>query len=80
MAAEEPIAIPLFRDRWLEHHEQVLRSSLQTIDRYHTTTNFLHCFLKQRPVRHVPQFHALHAEEFTTYLRTGRVSSNGHNA
>jgi len=30
----EPIAIPTLRDNWLQHHELVLRSSVQTIDRY----------------------------------------------
>jgi len=53
----EPIAIPQLRDRWLEHHEQVLRSSLQTIARYRTATNFLLRFLDERPVRHASQFH-----------------------
>jgi len=30
----EPITIPDLRQRWLDHHELVLRSSVQTIRRY----------------------------------------------
>ncbi|MGA2499550.1 MAG: hypothetical protein ABSH20_17570 [Tepidisphaeraceae bacterium] len=30
----EPIAIPELRQRWLDHHEHVLRSSVNTIRRY----------------------------------------------
>jgi hypothetical protein len=35
----EPIAIRELRDRWLRHHEQVLRSSVATIGRYRTATD-----------------------------------------
>ena len=74
----QPIAIPDVRERWLEHHEQVFRSSVQTINRYRTATDHLLRFLEQRPVRHVSQFHSSHAEEFVRYLRTIQVSPNGH--
>jgi integrase len=37
----ELISIPELRVRWLEHHEQVLRSSPQTVDRYRTATDHL---------------------------------------
>jgi integrase len=74
----EPVAIPALRDRWLQHHEQVLRSSVHTINRYRTATDHLLHFLGQRPVRHASQFHAAHAEEFVRYLRALHVSPNGH--
>lgn len=74
----EPIAIPPLRERWLQHHELVLRSSVQTINRYRTATDHLLRFLGQRPVRHASQFHASHAEEFVRYLRAALVSPNGH--
>ena len=74
----EPIAIPELRRRWLEHHEQVLRSSVQTINRYRTATDHLLRFLGRRPVRHASHLHASHAEEFVRYLRQLRVSPNGH--
>jgi integrase len=32
----KPISITTLRDLWLKHHEQVLRSSVQTINRYRT--------------------------------------------
>jgi integrase len=74
----EPVAIPALRDRWLSHHEQVLRSSVQTINRYRTATEHLLRFLDQRPVRHASHFHTHHAEEFVRYLRALEVSPNGH--
>src|SRR5947208_3219718 len=73
----EPITIPELRRRWLEHHEQVLRSSVQTIHRYRTATDLLLRFLQTRPVRHASLFHPSHAEDFVRYLRTLRVSPNG---
>lgn len=74
----ESVAIPTLRDRWLAHHEQVLRSSVQTINRYRTATDHLLRFLDQRPVRHACHFHTHHAEEFVRYLRGLEVSPNGH--
>ena len=74
----EPISIAAVRDCWLQHHEQVLRSSVQTIHRYRTATDHLLRFLEQRPVKVASQFHSSHAEEFVRYLRTIKVSPNGH--
>jgi integrase len=74
----EPISIGELRRRWLEHHEQVLRSSVQTIHRYRTATDHLLRFLECRPVRIASNFHAVHAEEFIRHLRTLQVSPNGH--
>jgi integrase len=73
-----PIAIPALRDHWLAHHEQVLRSSVQSIQRYRTATDHLLRFLTTRPVRHAAIFQTAHAEEFVSYLRSIRVSPNGH--
>ncbi|CAN5496292.1 hypothetical protein BH11PLA2_BH11PLA2_03060 [soil metagenome] len=74
----EQISIPQLRDRWLEHHEQVLRSAVQTINRYRTATEHLLRFLGQRPVKHTSLFTASHVEAFVGYLRTVLVSPNGH--
>ena len=75
----EPITIPELRDRWLDHHEHVLRSSVASIKRYRTGTDHLLRFLSDvRPVRQASQLHAQHAEEFVRYLRSIRVSPNGH--
>ncbi|HET6573366.1 MAG TPA: hypothetical protein VFG68_07180 [Fimbriiglobus sp.] len=43
----EPIAIPDLRARWLDHHEQVLRSSVHSIVRYRTATDHLLRFLER---------------------------------
>jgi integrase len=74
----EPVSIPELRRRWLEHHEQVLRSSVQTIDRYRTATDHLLRFLEQHPVRQACHFRSSHAEQFVRHLRALRVSPNGH--
>jgi integrase len=62
----------------LQHHEEVLRSSVQTIDRYRAATEHLLRFLEVHPVRGTSQFQASHAEEFIRFLRTTQVSPNGH--
>lgn len=74
----EPIGISELRACWLQHHEQVLRSSVQTINRYRSATDHLLRFLEQRPVRNASSFHTSHAEEFVRHLRTIQVSPNGH--
>jgi hypothetical protein len=49
----EPISIPDLRQRWLDHHEHVRRSSLQTIRRYRAATEHLVSFVeKSCPMRH----------------------------
>src|SRR5947209_4985465 len=74
----EPVAVAELRRRWLGHHEQVLRSSVQTVERYRTATDHLLRFLEARPVRHASHFRSSHAEEFVRHLRGLRVSPNGH--
>src|SRR5438045_2193301 len=48
----QPITIRELRTRWLDHHENVLRSSVHTIDRYRTATEHLLRFLDCHPVRY----------------------------
>jgi integrase len=75
----EPISIPELRQRWLQHHEQVLRSLVQTINRYRTATEHLLRFVnKVRPMRYASHFGNHHAEEFVRHLRTIQVAANGH--
>jgi integrase len=74
----EPINLHKLRQRWLDHHEVVLRSSVHTVNRYRTATDHLLRFLELNPVRHAALFHARHAEEFVAYLRKIKVSPNGH--
>jgi integrase len=74
----EPLPVPALRDRWLEHHDQVRRSSVHSVARYRTATDHLLRFLDARPVRHAGQFSAAHAAAFVRHLRSVRVSPNGH--
>jgi len=74
----EPIPIKDLRSQWLEHHEQVRRSSVQSINRYRTATDHLLRYLDSHPVRHAGLFSVTQAAAFVQYLRTIRVSPNGH--
>ncbi|MCC6679702.1 MAG: phage integrase SAM-like domain-containing protein [Phycisphaeraceae bacterium] len=75
----EPITIAALRDRWLEHHEHVLRSSMATVDRYRTATEHLIRFLNDEAVlKRTANFAANHAERFAHYLRAIQVAPNGH--
>jgi integrase len=74
-----PIGFPELRQQWLDHHEHVRRSSLQTISRYRTATEHLIDFIRMRStVSRVSEFRPVHAEEFVRYLRGKRVAPNGH--
>jgi integrase len=74
----EPLSITALRDRWLEHHDQVRRSSVESISRYRTATDHLLRFLGGRPLKHAGLFSSSVAVEFVRYLRSVRVSPNGH--
>tara|TARA_R110002167_G_scaffold358473_1_gene574567 strand:+ start:48 stop:1421 length:1374 start_codon:yes stop_codon:yes gene_type:complete len=75
----EPVQIDELQTRWLNHHEQVLRSSLQTIRRYRAATTHLINFVREKGVASkTSQFQARHAEGFVHYLRTIKVAPNGH--
>src|SRR3954453_19390633 len=75
----EPVPIPDLRQRWLDHHEHVLRSSVPTVARYRTATEHLLAFVRDvRPVRLASQFSARDAEAFARHLRTLEVAPNGH--
>jgi integrase len=54
----------------------VLRSSVQTIRRYHAATEHLLCYVQHvHPIRLASHFRASHAEEFVRYLRALEVSA-----
>ena len=75
----EPISVPDLRQRWLDHHEHVRRSSVATIKRYRVATEHLLTFVaKNCSIRHVCEFHARQAMEFVRYLRTIKIAPNGH--
>ncbi len=75
----EAVSLDELPARWLRHHEQVWRSSVQTINRYRTATKHLLDLIdKARVPRTTSHFRSQHAEEFVRYLRTIEVSPNGH--
>jgi integrase len=75
----EPVSVPDLRQRWLDHHEHVRRSSLATIKRYRTATEHLLTFIEKTcPVRHACDFRPRQATDFVRYLRTVKVAPNGH--
>ncbi len=62
------------RQRWLDYHEHVLRSSVATVRRYRQATQHLLDFVRDvRPLRRVSDFRPCHAEEFVRYLRSVQV-------
>jgi integrase len=75
----ESIRIDELQRRWLDHHEQVLRSSVHTVRRYRTATQHLLDFVARKcPGLKTSQVTTQHAEQFVRYLRSIRVTSNGH--
>ena len=70
----EPITVAELRRRFLDHHEHVLGSSLATVDRYRTATEYLARFAVQADPS-LPS-HLVEADELLRWLRrlrrTGR--------
>ena len=75
----EPISVPELRQRWLDHHEHVRRSSIATIRRYRAATDHLLRFVDNvHPVGLSERVTASVAEELARWLRQVKVSPNGH--
>ena len=75
----EPVSIAELRQRWLDHHEHIRRSSVNTIKRYRSATAHLANFVEGPcRVRLASDFRARQAEEFVKYLRGLKVAPNGH--
>jgi integrase len=65
----QPISISNLRQRWLDHHEHVRRSSIQTIARYRAASEHLLDFIRDvRPLKQAADFRSQHAEEFVRHL------------
>jgi integrase len=73
-----PIEVAELRKRFLEYHENILQSSLGTVERYRTVTLHLIRFVEQ----HCPnaKAHEINPEQFVGFLRNQRVASNGRKA
>ena len=64
---------------WLDHHEHVRRSSLATVRRYRTAVEHLASYVAgARGNLRTDRFDTSMAERFVRYLRTTKVSPNGH--
>ena len=75
----EPLSVEKVRERWLQYHEHVVRSSVATVNRYRTGTLHLLNFVRDvRPAVLAAHFQPAHAEEFAAYLRRIKVAPNGH--
>ena len=68
-------AVELQQD-FVDYHEHVVRSSLATVNRYRTATRYLVDFMSRDDRRRAA--HEIDADEFVKYLRTLRISPNGH--
>lgn len=75
MFSFEPVTVGELARRWLEHHEDVLRSSVATCARYRTAVEHLSRYAEQTGVGNA---HKLAAEDFARHLRAIRVHPNGH--
>lgn len=74
--AFSPISVPDLRREFLNHHENVLNSTIATVRRYSAATRHLEDFVLQQP--RPPQAHEVRPDAFAAYLRTIEVAPNGH--
>jgi integrase len=75
----EPVTLEELRRRWLEYHEHVRRSSVQTINRYRTATEHLLTFARRHHINpNVATLSMGVAEQFVRHLRQVEVAPNGH--
>ncbi|MCE9531922.1 MAG: site-specific integrase [Planctomycetes bacterium] len=72
----EPIGIPELRQQFLQYHEHVLKSSIATVTRYRAATQHLENFAAGASRR--CHAHEVKVDALATYLRTIKVSPNGH--
>ena len=71
-----PISVVELRRRFLDHHEHVRHSSVGTLRRYRSATRHLVSYVEHRGR---PKYaHEIDADDFVRYLRSKRVSPNGH--
>lgn len=71
-----PLSVRELRQKFLEHHEHVVRSTLATVGRYRAATQHLENFA--RVTAPSAPAHLLDGDQFVRYLRTIRIAPNGH--
>ena len=75
----EPISIAELRTGWLNYHENVLASSVATVQRYRTASAHLIRFVENNHAgMAAARFDPQHAEGFSAHLRRIEVAPNGH--
>jgi integrase len=72
----EPVDVDALRRRFLDYHENVLRSSVATIARYRAATQHLEDFVQAECAG--TQAHQIRADRFAAFLRHREVTPNGH--
>jgi integrase len=74
-----PIDLDVLIRKWIDHHEQIRRSSLATAQRYRTAVAHLARYVEStRGKLRADRLDASMAEGLVRYLRTTPVSPNGH--
>jgi integrase len=76
MLAFSPTTVRELRQKFLEYHEHVLRSSIATIRRYRSATHHFEQYVVSKTPQ--KQAHAVDACGFVAYLRQLKVAPNGH--
>jgi hypothetical protein len=72
----QPVTVQELIARWLDHHENILRSSIATQDRYRTAAGHLLRFVERSHIMRLT--HEVDAEGFAAYLREVKIAPNGH--
>lgn len=74
----QPISLDSLIACWLDHHEHVRRSAVNTVNRYRTAIQHLKRFVEStHPAIRADRFDARMAEQYVRHLRTTKVTPNG---
>ena len=76
MFSFSPLTVSELCRLFLDHHEDVLRSSLATVSRYRTALKHFEDFSSRQ--RGAISAHEVQADEFVRFLRSVEVAPNGH--
>ena len=77
MLVFQPIAVTPMITKWLDHHEHIRRSAVNTVNRYRTAIEHLKRFIDASyPGLRADRFDGGMAEQFVRHLRTVKFSPN----
>jgi integrase len=78
MLAFQSVAVTAMIAKWLDHHEHVRRSAVNTVNRYRTAIEHLKQFIEaNHSGLRADRFDSGMAEQFVRHLRTAKISPNG---